>query len=192
MKTATIHPLIRAILPALLLLASASAQADGALIIKTGNVKLWDETQNLGGADRTFDSNSWRTFALAWEHRNRRGMGLGVEYVTYRHDYTPPSTGQTKTQVLMFSAKKYFNPSALVHPFFGIGIGLGHTSVTGGANVGPDLNLELQAAAGVELRFDNVGIYMEAKGLYNDSDGPTGNRYDPSATAVFGGMSFIF
>jgi hypothetical protein len=195
MKTAITRPMIRTFLTAVLLQASASALADGALMIKTGNVELWDATQNLDAVDRTFDNNSWRTFAIAWEHRNRRGMGMGMEYITYRHDYTPGTgigAGQAKTQILMFSAKKYFNPSSVVHPFIGIGIGLGHTSVTGGADLSPDLNIEMQLAGGLELRFDNIGIYMEAKGLYNDNDGPAHNRYDPSATGVFGGISFIF
>lgn len=178
----------------MLTLASAPALAGGALIMKTGKVQLWDESQSLDGQTRTFDSDSGRTFALAWEHRNRRGMGMGVEYITYRHDYTPSSTtfGQAKTQILLFSARKYFNASEIVHPFFGVGMGLGHTSVTGGADLNPDINFEVQANTGVELRFDNIGFYVELKGLYNDSDGPSGNRYDPSGTAVFGGMSFIF
>ena len=44
----------------------------------------------------------------------------------------------------------------------------------------------------IEFRFDNIGFLVEVKGLYNDSDGPVSNRYDPSGTALFGGMSFIF
>lgn len=175
-------------------LVSAPAMAGGALIMKTGNVELWDSTQQLGGSPRTFDDNSARTFALAWEHRSRRGMGLGMEYITYRHDYLPSSgnQGQAKTQILLFSARKYFDASSILHPFVGMGMGLGHTSVTGGADIDPDVNFEVQANTGIELRFDNIGFYAELKGLYNDSSGPSGNRYDPSGTAVFGGMSFIF
>jgi hypothetical protein len=178
----------------MLTLASAPALAGGAMIMKTGKVQLWDETQFLDNQQLTFDSDSGRTFALAWEHRNRRGMGIGIEYITYRHDYTPSTAtfGQAKTQILLFSARKYFNASTVVHPFFGMGMGLGHTSVTGGADLNPDVNFEVQANTGIELRFDNVGLYAEIKGLYNDSSGPSGNRYDPSGTGVFGGMSFIF
>ncbi len=177
----------------LLALASAPALAGGALIMKTGNVQLWDESQRLDNTDLVFDSDSGRTFALAWEHRNRRGIGMGMEYITYRHDYTPStvSDGRAKTQILLFSARKYFDASEIVHPFFGMGIGLGHTSITG-SNIDPDVNIEIQANTGVELRFDSIGFYVELKGLYNDSDGPSGNRYDPSGTALFGGMSFIF
>lgn len=178
----------------ILSLGTAPAMAGGAMIMKTGNVQLWDDTQLLGGQQRTFDSSSWRTFALAWEHRNKLGMGLGIEYITYRHDYTPSTAGdgQAKTQILLFSARKYFTASDIVHPFVGMGMGIGHTSITGGPNLSPDVNFEVQANTGIEFRFDNVGFYMEVKGLYNNSDGPSNNRYDPSATGVFGGMSFIF
>ena len=44
---------------------------------------------------------------------------------------------------------------------------------------------------GRAIQFGN-GFYIELKGLYNDSSGQSGNRYDPSGTALFGGMSFIF
>ena len=182
------------LLAILFALVSAQAQAGGAMIMKTGKVQLWDNSQYLDGTQRVFDDNSWRTFSLAWEHRGRHGMGMGVEYITYRHTYTPSAAGdgQAKTQIVLFSARKYFDASGIVHPFVGLGMGLGHTSVTGGASVGPDVNLEVQADTGIEFRFDNVGFYMELKGLYNDSSGPSGNNYDPSATGVFGGMSFIF
>lgn len=178
----------------MLTLASAPALAGGAMIMKTGKVQLWDDSQYLDTRTRNFDDSSWRTFALAWEHRGRRGMGLGVEYITYRHSYLPSTSGdgQAKTQIVLFSARKYFDASSIVHPFVGLGMGLGHTSVTGGASIGPDVNFEIQANTGIELRFDNVGFYVELKGLYNDTSGPSGNRYDPSATGVFGGMSFIF
>jgi hypothetical protein len=193
MKHTQCRLLSTGLIAGLLTLASAPALAGGAMIMKTGRVQLWDDSQNLDGQTRTFDSDSGRTFALAWEHRNRRGMGLGVEYITYRHDYTPSSVsnGQAKTQILLFSARKYFNASEVVHPFFGVGMGLGHTSITG-SSIDPDVNFEVQANTGVEMRFDTIGFYIELKGLYNDTSGPSGNRYDPSGTAVFGGMSFIF
>ena len=194
MKSIQRHLLSTSLIAGLLALASTPALAGSALIMKIGKAQLWDNTQFLDGAQRTFDDSSWRTFALAWEHRARHGMGLGVEYITYRHSYTPASSGdgQAKTQIILFSARKYFDASSILHPFVGVGMGLGHTSVTGGASIGPDVNFEVQANTGIELRFDNVGFYVELKGLYNDSSGPSGNRYDPSATGVFGGMSFIF
>ena len=175
-------------------LGSASAMAGGAIIMKLGQVELWDDTQFLGTQARVFDDNSRRTFGLAWEHRNRRGVGLGVEYLTYRHDYSPSTAnlGEAKTQMVLFSARKYFIDSGVFHPFVGMGVGIGHTSVTSGPNLSPDVNFQLQANTGIELRFDNIGFLVEVKGLYNDSDGPSNNRYDPSGTGIFGGMSFIF
>ncbi len=194
MKSTQHTLLLTGLIAGVFALTSSPALAGGAMIMKTGKVQLWDDSQNLGDQPLTFDDSSWRTFALAWEHRGRRGMGLGVEYITYRHSYLPSTSGdgQAKTQIVLFSARKYFDASSIVHPFVGLGMGLGHTSVTGGARIGPDVNFEVQANTGIEFRFDNVGFYMELKGLYNDSSGPSGNNYDPSGTGVFGGMSFIF
>lgn len=176
-------------------LGSASAMAGSAIIMKLGQVELWDDSQFLGTQERTFDDRSRRTFGFAWEHRNRRNIGFGMEYLTYRHDYRPAtaaSGGQAKTQMILFSARKYFIDSGVFHPFVGMGMGIGHTSVTGGPDLSPDVNFQVQANTGIEFRFDNIGFLVEVKGLYNDSDGPVNNRYDPSGTAVFGGMSFIF
>ena len=194
MKSIQRHLLSTGLIAGLFALASAPVLAGGALIMKSGKVELWDSTQLLDTQTRTFEDTSSRTFAFAWERRSDRGMGLGMEYITYRHTYTPPNTntGEAKTQILLFSARKYFDASTIVHPFVGMGMGLGHTSVTGGADIGPDVNFEIQANTGIELRFDNIGFFMELKGLYNDSSGPSGNSYDPSGTGLFGGMSFIF
>ena len=176
-------------------LAPASAMAGGAIIMKLGQVQLWDDAQFLGGQNRVFDDRSRRTFGFAWEHRNKRDIGFGMEYLTYRHDYRPAtaaSGGQAKTQMILFSARKYFIASGVFHPFVGMGMGLGHTSVTGGPDLSPEVDFQVQANTGIEFRFDNIGFLVEVKGLYNDSDGPVNNRYDPSGTAIFGGMSFIF
>lgn len=175
-------------------LGSVSAMAGNAITMKLGQVKLWDDTQLLGAQERVFDDSSGRTFGLAWEHRSRSGVGLGVEYITYRHDYTPSTRnmGEAKTQMILFSARKYFIDSGVFHPFLGMGMGLGHTSVTGGPNLSPEVDFQAQVNTGIEFRFDNIGFLVEVKGLYNDSKGPSNNRYDPSGTGIFGGMSFIF
>jgi hypothetical protein len=172
----------------------APAHADGAVLLKVGSVRLWDENQLLAGQNRAFDDSSSRTFSVAWEARKRRGAAFGIEYLIYRHDFTPgtliTSQGQAKTQALMFRATKYFG-GADVRPFIGIGFGPGHTSVSG-TNLDPELNLMIQAAAGVEFRVENFSFLVEARGLYNDSDGEVGNEYDPSATGFFGGIGFLF
>ena len=175
-------------------LGSASAMAGGAITMKLGQVELWDDSQLLGAQQRVFDDSSRRTFGIAWEHRSRSGIGLGVEYLTYRHDYSPSTgnAGEAKTQMVLFSARKYFIDSGVFHPFVGMGLGLGHTTVSRGPDLSPDVNFQLQANTGIEFRFDNFGFMVEVKGLYNDSDGPANNRYDPSGTGIFGGMSFIF
>jgi hypothetical protein len=171
------------------------ARADGAVLLKVGGVRLGDENQFLAGTNRKFENSSARTFSVAWEARKRRsGAAFGVEYLIYRHDFTPGALitgeGQAKTQTLMFRATKYFG-RADVRPFIGVGFGPGHTSVSG-TNLDPEINLMLQAAAGVEFRVENFSFLVEARALHNDSDGETGNEYDPSGTGLFGGIGFLF
>lgn len=186
------------LVPVTLLLATlaAEAQAGGVLYFKTGNVRLWDENQFLDNVNRDFEEGSSRTFGMGFENRRRRGVALGVEYLNYRHEYTPSNSptikGQAKTQILNFTARKYFNASRVFVPFVGLGFGPGHTSVSGGADVDPEVELTIQLNTGFELRFDNFGIFTEIKGLYMDVEAQRVPQYDPSGTGLFVGVSFIF
>ncbi len=181
--------LIGLFLTILLVSGGLNARADTAIIVKGGTVDLTHQRQSLDNAERTFGDSSNAAFAAAWEMRKRDGIGFGMEYLRYRHSYSPPATGEAKAQALLFNVKEYFGRH-LVHPFAGVGIGLGHTSVTGGADVNPELQLALQAAGGVELRVRHLGLYVEVKGVYFDVD--RSDHYDPSGTGVFAGVSFVF
>jgi len=168
--------------------------ADFAMIVKSGTVQLWDDEQHLDLADRHFDSNSHRTLAVAWEVRNAKEVALGMEYLTYRHDFSPPVNGHTKTQVWMFNAKKYFSPNRVLHPYAGIGLGWGHAKYDDGrGNVDRNVNVALQATAGVEFRIGkNFGIYTELKGLASGADSAEGKEFDFSGTGFLAGISLIF
>jgi opacity protein-like surface antigen len=175
----------------------ALASAAGAFTLKGGVMNLWDDTQVVDGTLRSFDETSYRTFGIAWEHRRAHGASFGVEYLNYRNEFTPPSTpdpGLARTQVLQFVTRKYFDASALVHPFMGVGIGTSQTTVsfdTPTSFTKYDWNLALQVNAGVELRLDNnFALAMEVKSLYHDVS--SSREYNPSATGVYLGMGFLF
>lgn len=175
---------------ALLASGNVSNAADFALIFKGGHADLVHERQVLNSMERTFDRTSEDALGVAWEIRKKeKGTALGMEYIRYRHLYTPPDTGEAKARVLMFSAKEYLGKTFL-RPFIGLGVGVGHTSVTGGANVDPDLALALQVAGGLELRFQHLGLYAEIKGVHFDGD--SHGQYDPSSRGVFAGISMSF
>lgn len=168
--------------------------ADFAMIVKSGTVQLWDDDQRLDLVDRNFDNNSRRTLALAWEVRNAKEVALGMEYMTFRHDFSPPVHGRSKTQMWLFNAKKYFSPNQVLHPFVGFGVGWGHAKYDDGqGNIDRDVNVALQATTGVEFRIGkNFGIYTEVKGLASGTDGEEENEFDFSGTGFMAGISMIF
>ena len=177
-----------------LLFAGNTTAGDFVMILKSGTVELIDETQRLDGETRTFDEYSARTLAVGWEIRNSRNVGLGMEYITFEHDFTSPSSdGYTKTQLYLFSARKYFNMTKTIHPFGGIGLGWGYTKFNRVSDVDRDLNYVLQISAGLEIQFaEEFGIFIEGKGLASGTDGERENEFDFSGPSLTAGVSFIF
>lgn len=189
-----IVPLLAAVLLGAGVTASAARAADFAMIVKSGTVQLWDDDQRLDMADRHFDDHSRRTLAVAWEVRNAKEVALGMEYLTFKHAFSPPVSGRTKTQVWLFNAKKYFSPNRVLHPFVGIGLGWGHAKYDDGqGNIDRDVNFALQATTGMEFRIgENFGFYTEVKGLASGTDGEEENEFDFSGTGFLAGISLIF
>jgi opacity protein-like surface antigen len=178
-----------------------AAAADFVLILKSGAVMLSDDTQRLDNETRTFDDASNRTLAVAWEIRNSRDVGLGMEYMTFEHDFNSPSAdyGYTRTQMYLFSARKYFAAKTMIHPFVGIGLGWGYTQFNRINDIDQEWdtdrewNTALQISTGVEFQFaEEFGIYIEAKGLASGSDSERENEFDFSGSGLMAGVSFIF
>jgi outer membrane protein W len=173
------------------------AAADGAFLFKAGQMNLTDSTQTLEGLPRDFDDESYGTLAMTWEARKPSGAAFGIEFLTYRNDFTPPlvEPGEARTWALQFVGKKYFLKEGVFHPFFGAGIGLAranYTYLSSGVEISDEeVNLALQAMIGFELRFEELVFSLEAKHLYHDIEGG-GNEYDPTATGVFAGFGFTW
>lgn len=172
-----------------------AAEAAGALIFKLGSMQLRDENQNFGLLDRNLDSGSQTAYGAMLEHRMRKGgVGIGVEYAFYRHEYSPPASpaGTAETRAIMVSARKYFIDEGVVHPFIGFGVGLGRTNVSHGTPTpysDEEFTTPFQVVAGVEFRTDNLSFMIEAKHIYHDIESG-GNEYNPTATGIFAGFGF--
>lgn len=192
MQTSLRHGL-RFLVLGLLALLPAVAQAGGALLVKGGTMRLADDTQTVDATQISLDEISRGAFAVNVEGRKRNGIALGGEYLTYRHDFSYPvsQSGEARTQMLQFLAKKYFIQDGPLHPYLGIGLGLGFTDVSSNSGVVSDLGLgfAMQVLLGLEVRFDNLSFLAEVKHLYYDIDGG-GNDYNPTAIGVFAGMGF--
>ena len=185
----------RFLIPGVLMVLPALAQAGGAFLVKGGTMRLSDDRQSLNFVSQELDENSNGTLAFNVESRKRNGVAFGFEYMTYRHDFSSAAvdSGEARTQSAQFLGKKYFIEGGPVHPYIGFGIGGGKTNVTfvsGGTQYSDEeFTLALQALLGVELRFDNISVITEVKHMYHDIEGG-GNEYDPTATGIFVGMGF--
>jgi len=195
MKRSARLPLLLLLLGCLAGLSPRLVQAaDFAVIVKSGTVSLWDTDQLLDSADRDFNRYSHRTLALNWEIRTNKEVALGMEYLTFRHDFTPSDKGTTKTEIVQFTVKKYFSPAPVLHPYFGLGLGWGYGKFDDGVgNVDRDYNAALSLSTGIEFRIgENVGLYTEVKGLVSGADNQDDNEFNCSGTGYFAGVSFIF
>jgi len=173
---------------------SAPARADGAVLIKGGVVKLADTTQQVEDYDTVHDDTSNRTFSVSFEHRVRRnGMGFGVEYTNYQHDFTNSlnNKGETESHVLQFVVRKYFFYDAPVRPFVGMGLGWGvnHAEYQQGTNTYDDITgaFVFQGNLGAEFKFDNFSLMLEVKRFWHESDS---SDFNATATAFLGGIGF--
>lgn len=171
------------------------AAADGAVMVKGGAVLLSDDTQLIDNVLGTLDDSSNRTFAVSFEHRTRRGMAFGVEYTSYRHDYTTvvsAEAGDTRTQIVQFIVRKYFFDKSPVRPFLGVGVGGGYTHAEfrqGGIVREDDIgSFVLQGALGAEFRIENLSLMLEVKRFWHEPG--SSNDYNATATGVFGGIGF--
>jgi opacity protein-like surface antigen len=181
-------------IPFCLLITGTAVAADFVLMLKSGVMQLADETQTLDGTSHTFSDKSDRTLALGWEIRTDKNVGLGMEYITYEHDFDASPAAYTRSQIYLFSARKYFVPSKVFHPFAGIGLGWGFTRYNDGIqHTDEDWNLALQLTGGFELQFsEGFAVFLEAKGLASGTDGERANEFDFSSTGLMAGVSFIF
>lgn len=175
------------------LLGSATVHAEeAALMVKLGRISVAHSEQDLDGARRSID-DSRHTYALAYEQRTNDGVAYGSEWMTYTNRWSGPGSanGEFKSNVLLFTLKKYMPPSGQIYPYAGAGIGMVHASANG-LNYDPSLGLALQLDGGVEVRWQSVGLYTEIKGLYAHPGTFWGNQSDSSGIGVFAGLSILF
>ncbi len=175
-------------------LAPGIASAGGAFLAKGGLVRLADDTQSLDASQmRTFDETSQSTMGLSIEARKHNGVTFGAEFLTFRHDFTPPvaDPGEGRVWVLQFMGKKYFLDQGPVHPFIGAGLGPARVRYSynnaGSRYSDDDIVLTLNATIGLEFRFDNLSFMLEARNMYFDAEN---GKYDPSGVAVLAGFGF--
>ena len=176
----------------------------GAIYIKGGAMRLQHDTQVFDALSLpnlitvNLEDTSSRVINVGWEIRFRRGWAVGTEYLGYKHQFTPAASptaqGIATTKALMVSGRKYFFDSGNFHPYVGGGIGIGETEINNRRSAGTvdrfDFSLFLHVVLGIEARFNNMSIMLEARHLASGRDNSFDVEYDPSVTGVLLGMGF--
>ena len=175
------------------------------LIFKLGQFTLASESQTILGGSRSFSATNV-AYGVEGEWRFQNGFALGVELFGHGQEYsTSGETGSGEMTVtsFLFNAKKYFRPSALIQPYFGVGIGStatdfspGDSSGTAGIT-GSAAGFAFQGMTGVAFRWRHVGIYSELKYISAKTEGTealTGTKetVDASGIGLFGGLNVQF
>lgn len=181
---------------ATLVVVAVPSYADNtALILKTGSFSLADDTQSSAGLPLTFDENASGIFGAELEWRMASGAAFGVELLRYNNDWRSGigTSGDLDTTAFMFNGKKYFvNDRDPIRPYIGAGIGFASVDFHGPGGSASGDDLALQAMAGIDFRFNQVGLYTEVKYLSSRPEDDFGDDIDVSGIGVFGGVSVNF
>ncbi|TMH88024.1 MAG: hypothetical protein E6H45_01725 [Betaproteobacteria bacterium] len=171
--------------------AEAGPDWNFALIAKGGAFKLANPDQTVAGLASTFDTTSKPALGIEMEWRHRAGFAVGGEVFYYKNDLV--ATGViAKQQVvaLMANAKYYLRVADWFHPFVGVGVGYADALYSGDLK-GTAGGAAFQGMAGMEFRFDQVGVLLQYKHLAATT-GQSGSDVKIGGSGVLAGVSIAF
>jgi len=168
------------------------------LTLKTGSVRLSDDSQTVSGNNWTLDRSASNVAALEGEARVGGGtenLSLGFEVLRYDNRFRPESGsgvgGTMYTRAFLAKSKYYFLPGSAWQPYVGGGFGI----VQAFDYSGPLHSAEgvgYQGVVGMQLRADRIGMKMEYLGLLARLTDDIGDRVNVSSHGLFVGLSFYF
>lgn len=165
-----------------------------ALIAKAGTFKMANSSQIVGGLPTTYDTTSKSVLGIEAEWRSRSGLAVGGEVFNYKNDLAANGTtltGQQAVLGLMLNGKYYFRAADWFYPFVGAGLGVTNAKYSGnltGKASGPGY----QGLAGMEFRFDDVGLYLQYRYLVSTTDDGAGEKVKIGGQGLFAGLSVTF
>jgi opacity protein-like surface antigen len=164
-----------------------------ALIASAGSFKLADETQTVAGLASTYDTTSKSVFGIEAELRGKSGFAAGVEIFSYKNDLVTSGAipnAQQKVRALMLNGKYYFHAADWLYPFLGVGVGQARASYSGGL-AGDTTGLAYQGMAGMEFRFNSVGLLVQYRHL-SSKTGDDGSEVKVGGGGFLAGLSIAF
>jgi opacity protein-like surface antigen len=165
-----------------------------ALIAKAGSFKLASPEQAFGPLGTTYDATSKPAGGLELEFRHHGGFAVGGEVLYYKNDFTANAGafhGDQAVIASMLNGKYYFGVADWLHPFVGAGVGDPAASFGkdfAGKSGGP----AFQGMAGLDIRFSNVGLYLEYKYLSSTTEDSSAQKIKVGGKGVFAGLSIAF
>jgi opacity protein-like surface antigen len=166
---------------------------DFALIANAGTFKMADGNQVVGGLASTYDTTSKSVFGVEAEWRSKAGIAVGGEVFYYKNDLVSTGTmpsAQQEVLAIMVNGKYYFRVASWFYPFVGAGVGQTNASYSGGLT-GKTTGLAYQGLAGMEFRFNQIGLNVQYKYL-DSSTGDTGREVKVGGSGILAGVSIVF
>ncbi len=166
---------------------------DFALIARAGTFNIANGNQVIAGFASTFDTASKSVFGVEAEWRKKSGIAVGGELFHYNNDL--PSSGsipnaQQEVLAIMVNAKYYFRVANSFYPFVGAGVGQAHASYSGSFK-GNATGLAYQGLAGMEFRFNRIGVNVQYRYL-DSTTGDAGKEVKVGGSGVLAGVSIVF
>ncbi len=162
-----------------------------ALIASGGTFKLANADQVVAGLASTYDTTSKPVFAVEAEWRSKAGFAVGAEVFSYKNDLVAAGTsGQQEVLAIMVNGKYYFRAANWFYPFVGAGAGRAQATYSGGFT-GKASGPAYQGLAGMEFRFERVGLYVQYKYLAS-TIGDTGQEVKVGGRGILAGVSISF
>ena len=164
-----------------------------ALIVRAGTFELANDNQVVAALPSTFDTTSTSVFGVEAEWRSKSGIALGGEVFHYNNDLVSPGAipnAEQEVFAILANGKYYFRLANWFYPFVGAGIGLANASYSEGLT-GTASGLALQALAGMEFRFNRIGVNVQYKYL-DATTGSSGKEVKVGGSGILAGVSFIF
>jgi opacity protein-like surface antigen len=161
-----------------------------ALIAKAGTFKMANDNQMVAGLPSTFDTTSTSVYGVEAEWRGKGGIAVGGEVFHYNNDLVSAGTAQQEVFAILANGKYYFRLANWFYPFVGAGVGLANASYSNGLT-GTASGLAFQALAGMEFRFNHIGVNVQYKYL-DATTGNTDKEVKVGGSGILAGVSIAF
>jgi opacity protein-like surface antigen len=178
--------------------ARAPAESGGGwemvVIAKGGTFKMAEPKQVPGGLPTTFEAASRPAAGIEVEGRSESGFAAGGELFYYKNNLVLDGTGLSGRQevaAIMVNAKYYLRLAGWLYPYVGAGAGTAVASY-GGDFTGRATGAAYQGLAGIEFRFEYMGINVQYKQLSSTIKDDTGLEVKVGGKGVLAGLSIFF